>query len=239
MIKPASPGSSHPRLKDLNLPPLPGHSALAMNGGGSVRGKWARGRRYSNEFKSDAVALVRRSGRPIADIAKELGVDDSTLSYWAHQANACLDDDEKAALDGQRRLRKRIKPKCGTMSAGGSLSVRRRMAKFRLGSLDPAAGVRRRCLFDRAARPRAWPAVAVSRQVPVELVSPLVEARAAGLYPEAAKRESAVDGPGLTFAGAFITALGYAIGAMLRITGVPGLEGHVSAALELTCRHAD
>ena len=68
-----------------------------------------RGRRYSNEFKSDAVALVRRSGRPIAHIAKELGVDDSTLSYWVHQANASLDDDEKAALDEQRRLRKRIK----------------------------------------------------------------------------------------------------------------------------------
>ena len=68
-----------------------------------------RGRRYSDEFKADAVALVRRSGRPIAHIAKELGVDDSTLSYWVHQANASLDDDEKAALDEQRRLRKRIK----------------------------------------------------------------------------------------------------------------------------------
>jgi len=32
-----------------------------------------RGRRYSDEFKSDVVALVRRSGRPIAHIAKELG----------------------------------------------------------------------------------------------------------------------------------------------------------------------
>ena len=41
-----------------------------------------RGRPYSDEFKSDAVALVHSSGRPIAQVAKELGVDDSTLSYW-------------------------------------------------------------------------------------------------------------------------------------------------------------
>jgi transposase len=68
-----------------------------------------RGRRYSEEFKSDAVALVRRSGRPVAHIAKELGVDDSTLAYWMKQSNSSLSDDDKAAYDEQRRLRKRIK----------------------------------------------------------------------------------------------------------------------------------
>ena len=41
-----------------------------------------RGRPYSDEFKSDAVALVHSSGRPIAQVAKEFGVDGSTLSYW-------------------------------------------------------------------------------------------------------------------------------------------------------------
>ena len=35
--------------------------------------------RYSEEFKRDAVALVRASGRPIAQIARELGVNDVTL----------------------------------------------------------------------------------------------------------------------------------------------------------------
>ena len=69
----------------------------------------ARGRRYSEEFKADAVALVRKSGRPVAQLAKELGVDDSTLSYWVHHSDAQLDDAEKAELEEQRRLRKRIK----------------------------------------------------------------------------------------------------------------------------------
>ena len=69
----------------------------------------ARGRRHSEEFKADAVALVRKSGRPIAEVAKELGVDDSTLSYWVRNSDAQLDDADKAELEEQRRLRKRIK----------------------------------------------------------------------------------------------------------------------------------
>ncbi len=69
----------------------------------------ARGRRHSEEFKADAVALVRKSGRPIAQVAKELGVDDSTLSYWVRNSDAQLDDADKAELEEQRRLRKRIK----------------------------------------------------------------------------------------------------------------------------------
>lgn len=69
----------------------------------------ARGRPYSEEFKADAVALVRKSGRPVAQVAKELGVDDSTLSYWVRGSDARLDDADKAELEEQRRLRKRIK----------------------------------------------------------------------------------------------------------------------------------
>ena len=69
----------------------------------------ARGRRHSEEFKADAVALVRKSGRPVAQVAKELGVDDSTLSYWVRNADAQLEGADKAELEEQRRLRKRIK----------------------------------------------------------------------------------------------------------------------------------
>ena len=39
-------------------------------------------RRWSPEFKRDAVALVRSSGRPISDIARELGCGESSLGYW-------------------------------------------------------------------------------------------------------------------------------------------------------------
>ncbi|MGH2704932.1 MAG: transposase [Actinomycetota bacterium] len=36
-------------------------------------------KQYTPEFRRDAVALVRSSGRPMAQIARELGVDDATL----------------------------------------------------------------------------------------------------------------------------------------------------------------
>ncbi|MGC8628230.1 MAG: transposase [Acidimicrobiales bacterium] len=65
--------------------------------------------RYTEEPRSDAVALVRRSGRPISHVAKELGVGSGTLGDWIRQSEARLSDDEKAELEEQRRLRKRIK----------------------------------------------------------------------------------------------------------------------------------
>jgi transposase-like protein len=42
-------------------------------------------RRFTAEFKRDAVELVRTSGRPIAEIARELGIYDSTLGNWVRQ----------------------------------------------------------------------------------------------------------------------------------------------------------
>jgi transposase len=44
--------------------------------------------RYPVEFRADAVALVRSSGRPIAQVAKELGVNHETLRTWVRAAEA-------------------------------------------------------------------------------------------------------------------------------------------------------
>jgi transposase len=42
-------------------------------------------KRYSEEFKRDAVALVRSSGRTVAEVARELGVRGESLRGWAKQ----------------------------------------------------------------------------------------------------------------------------------------------------------
>jgi transposase len=42
-------------------------------------------REFTEEFKHDAVNLVHSTGRPIAQIARELGIYDSTLGTWVRQ----------------------------------------------------------------------------------------------------------------------------------------------------------
>ncbi len=43
-------------------------------------------RKFTDEFKADAVALVEESGGQIAKVAKELNIYDSSLGNWVRQA---------------------------------------------------------------------------------------------------------------------------------------------------------
>ncbi len=40
---------------------------------------------YTREFKVEAVQLVKNSGKPMSQIARELGVSDSALYHWSKQ----------------------------------------------------------------------------------------------------------------------------------------------------------
>src|SRR6266568_7256901 len=62
-------------------------------------------RQFTPEFKRDAVELVRTSGRPIAEIARELGIYDSTLGNWVKQDR--IDRGEAEGLTTQERDRLR------------------------------------------------------------------------------------------------------------------------------------
>ena len=71
-------------------------------------------RRFSEEFKRDAVELVRTTGKSIADVARDLGVGESSLGYWVtqdrkrrgeHPDTAPVSADEREEL---KRLRKRV-----------------------------------------------------------------------------------------------------------------------------------
>lgn len=48
-------------------------------------------RKFSDEFKADAVALVEESGGQIAKVAKELGIYDSSLGNWVRLARELAD----------------------------------------------------------------------------------------------------------------------------------------------------
>ncbi len=72
-------------------------------------------RQFSPEFKRDAVELVRSSGRPVAQVAKELGCGESSLSLWIanDRIARALADPKKfsadtAESDEVRRLRRKV-----------------------------------------------------------------------------------------------------------------------------------
>jgi transposase len=67
-------------------------------------------RKYDEDFRQGAVALVVETGKPIAQVARELGVNEGTLGNWVARArrdrdgeNAPLSESERAELV---RLRK-------------------------------------------------------------------------------------------------------------------------------------
>ena len=42
-------------------------------------------RQFTDAFKSEAVRLTRESGRPVAQVARELGISDKVLYRWTAQ----------------------------------------------------------------------------------------------------------------------------------------------------------
>ena len=69
-------------------------------------GKNRRNRRkFTDEFKRDAVALVDSSGKPIVEIARDLGIYDSTLGNWVRQDR--IDRGEREGLTTAERTRLR------------------------------------------------------------------------------------------------------------------------------------
>ena len=72
-------------------------------------------RKFSDEFKRDAVEIVRSSGKPIAEVARELGIYDSSLGSWVRQDEINrgerdgLSSDESQELSELRRENARLR----------------------------------------------------------------------------------------------------------------------------------
>ena len=62
-------------------------------------------RKFSDEFKRDAVEIVRSSGKPIGQVANELGIYDSTLGNWVRQDGINRGESEGLTSDERERLR--------------------------------------------------------------------------------------------------------------------------------------
>ena len=68
-------------------------------------------RKFDEEFREGAVRLVMESGRPIAQVARDLGVNEGTLGNWVSKVrertpvDAPLGESEREEL---RRLREEV-----------------------------------------------------------------------------------------------------------------------------------
>src|SRR5215213_7916666 len=67
-------------------------------------------RRFDEDFRQGAVRIVRETGKSIAQVARDLGINDGTLGNWVAQdreqrgeAAGGLSEDERAELTRLRR----------------------------------------------------------------------------------------------------------------------------------------
>ena len=70
-----------------------------------------RRRRFDQDFKDGAVRIVRDTGRPIAEVARDLGINEGTLGNWVNKDKSRRgESDELSESERQelQRLRKEV-----------------------------------------------------------------------------------------------------------------------------------
>jgi len=72
-----------------------------------------RRKKYEQEFKDGAVRIVQETGKPIAQVARDLGVNEGTLGNWVAKARAASDPGG-LSLDEREELRQ-LRQEVGTL----------------------------------------------------------------------------------------------------------------------------
>ena len=84
-------------------------------------------RKFSPQFKAEAVQFVLETGRPVAEIARELEINEGTLGNWVNEWKQQNPVPEKALTPLERARVAQMEPeirKLGTVSLTAPLCVK-------------------------------------------------------------------------------------------------------------------
>jgi len=90
-------------------------------------------RKFDEDLKAGAVRIVRETGRPIAQVARELGINEVTLGNWCARrrargaGNGPLTEDERAELEWLRRENAELAMQRDVLKRSVALCVREAM----------------------------------------------------------------------------------------------------------------
>ena len=73
-------------------------------------------RKFDHDFREGAVRLVRETGKPIAQVARDLGINSTTLGNWVNADMRRRDGDSGVLGEDERAELARLRP--GERGAG-------------------------------------------------------------------------------------------------------------------------
>ena len=84
--------------------------------------------KYDREFREGAVRIVNETGRPIAQVARELGVNEGTLGNWCAQerrrrGDGALTEGEREELRRLRKENAELRMRCDVLKRSAALWV--------------------------------------------------------------------------------------------------------------------
>jgi transposase len=92
-------------------------------------------RKFDRDFREGAVRLVRETGKPIAEVARDLGINSGTLGNWVNAdrnrqgGDGILSEDERAELARLRKENAELAMRCDVLKRSVALWVQDAMGR--------------------------------------------------------------------------------------------------------------